>query len=149
MASSAELDKFMEEMSERMKNTRFGNAIEYPVEVSGIKILDGRGYRDSEVGSWVSVRPCAKEYEDKTFLGIYLGDLLTGGTEMYNVQSKQVEVMLNSNPAIYVPDLKKIVWGMESWWGVIDSPEKLRKISNADIENVWYVRALKDLSEGK
>lgn len=149
MASSAELDKFMEEMSERMKNTRFGNAIEYPVEVSGIKILGGRRYRDSEVGSWVSVRPCAKEYEDKTFLGIYLGDLLTGGTEMYNVQSKQVEVMLNSNPAIYVPDLKKIVWGMESWWGVIDSPEKLRKISNADIENIWYVRALKELSEGK
>ena len=86
-------------------------------------------------GSFVSVRPCGDEYEDKTYLGLYVGEVAIGDT------------MSLHNPCIWVPDLKQYIFGCESWWGVIDSEDDLRKITDADIENVWYVRALKELSE--
>jgi hypothetical protein len=125
-----------------------GADITYPIEVSAIKLL-GRSRSEEKVGSWVSVRPCAAEHGNKTYLGVYLGDLLSHGIESYNLNTKEVEILLNTNPAIYVPDLKKVVWGMESWWGIIQSPEGLKKITDADIQNVWYVRALKELSEAE
>jgi hypothetical protein len=31
---------------------------------------------------------------------------------------------------------------------VIETPDDLRRITDADIENVWYVRALRDLAQG-
>jgi hypothetical protein len=46
-----------------------------------------------------------------------------------------------------VPDLARVVMGWESWWGEIRTPDDLRQITNADVENVWYVKALKTLSE--
>lgn len=139
------MSKFMESLDDWMKNTKIGPEIRYPIEVSAVKISSLKR-SDKEIGSWVSVRPCAEEYANKTFLGIYLGDLLSSGCESYNIQTKEISVLLNTNPAIYVPDLKKVIWGMESWWGIIDSPEKMRRITDADIENAWYVRAMKDLS---
>jgi len=53
------------------------------------------------------------------------------------------------NPAMWVPDLNRVVMGWESWWGEIKSEEDLRQISDADIENVWYVKAIKALTEKK
>ena len=50
-----------------------------------------------------------------------------------------------TNPAIFIPSLNKIVWGYGSWWGEIASAEKLHQITDSDIQNVWYVRALKQL----
>lgn len=47
------------------------------------------------------------------------------------------------NPAIFVPELGKIIFGMESWWGRIKSEEELKDITDGDIENVWYVKMLK------
>lgn len=44
---------------------------------------------------------------------------------------------------LYVFEDKQIVYGCESWWGEIKSPDHLREITNADIDNVWYVQALK------
>ena len=52
------------------------------------------------------------------------------------------------NPAIWVPDLKKIVFGMESWWGVLRSRTISKQITDADIQNVWYVKALQALEGG-
>jgi hypothetical protein len=47
----------------------------------------------------------------------------------------------------YVPDLDRVVWGYESWWGVIKGPEELKEITDEDIQNVWYVKAMKQMSE--
>ena len=44
------------------------------------------------------------------------------------------------NPAIFVPELGKIIFGMESWWGRIKSEEELKDITDGDIENVWHVK---------
>lgn len=82
-----------------------------------------------EPGSFVSVRPCGDEYGGKTYLGLYVGD---------------VDIGL-PNPCIWVPELKEYIFGCESWWGVIKSPEDLRKITDLDIESQWYVRALRAL----
>ena len=48
-----------------------------------------------------------------------------------------------SNPAIYVPELRKIVFGCESWWGEIQSPDEIKDITDDDISNVWYVKLVK------
>lgn len=52
-----------------------------------------------------------------------------------------------TNPAIFVPDLNRVVWGMESWWGPIESKEKLHQITDEDISNVWYVKAAKEFNK--
>ena len=87
-----------------------------------------------EPGSFVSVRPCGDEYEDKTYLGLYVGEVAIGGT------------LSMHNPCIWVPDLEQYIFGCESWWGKISTAEDLHKITDEDIENVWYVRALKALT---
>lgn len=51
------------------------------------------------------------------------------------------------NPAFYVPSLKRVVFGCESWWGHIDGPDALKQITDEVIDGVWYVQALKSLSE--
>jgi hypothetical protein len=67
----------------------------------------------------------------------------------FNPKTGVLEVGLAMhNPAIWVPDLKRIVFGMESWWGVIDNPDDLKQITDADIQNVWYVKALQGLEGG-
>lgn len=103
----------------------------------------------STVGKFVSIRPCAEEYGEKTYLGLYLGDMATTVSLGYDKTNGQIiPNFYRHNPAIYVFDLKKIIFGMESWWGELESEEQLRKITNDDIDNVWYVKALRQLSSG-
>lgn len=51
-----------------------------------------------------------------------------------------------NNPAIFVPELKKIIYGCESWWKTIQSVDEFSKISNEDINNTWYVKLLQSLN---
>lgn len=121
--------------------------IEYPIQVSKInKNLDTTGFRDSSIGSFVKIRPCAKEYKNKTFLGLYLGELPIDIRVSHNCYTKELTLSYDTNPAIYVFDLKKIVFGCESWWGIIKNEADLKSITDIDIDNVWYVKALKLLS---
>lgn len=121
--------------------------IEYPIEVSKInRDLDTTGFRDSAIGSFVKLRPCAEEYNNKTFLGIYLGELPIGIRVSHDSDTKELTLRYDNNPAIYVFDLKKIVFGCESWWGVIKNEADLKSITDIDIDNVWHVKALKSLS---
>lgn len=104
-----------------------------------------------KVGSFVSVRPCGEDYEGKTYLGIYLGDLPIGFNYTIDNESGVLAVAPGlGNPAIWTPALKRIVYGCESWWGPIKSPEDVDKmqITDDDIKNVWYVRMLKELCNG-
>lgn len=48
-----------------------------------------------------------------------------------------------TNPAIYVFDLQRIIFGAESWWSIIENPEELKDITDDDINSQWYVKALK------
>ena len=103
-----------------------------------------RGLISPEQGTFVSVRPCDDECKGKTYLGIYIGSIPLSLWVGYN--SKEGELTINAgmhNPAIWVPALKRVVMGCESWWGKIESPEDLKEITDSDIENCWYVKALK------
>lgn len=118
------------------------------VEYSSLsRVSERNGYRDGLKGSWVAVRPCDPECAGKTYLGLYLGDMVMSA--FASVRGTVVQVQPFLNPAIWVFDLRRVVWGVGSWWGPITGPEGLRKITDQDIDNVWYVRALKELTEAQ
>jgi hypothetical protein len=125
--------------------------MEFPITVTGIDFEESSGpFAENplggQAGDWVCVRPCGAEYKDKTYLGVLLGAVPLGTSVTFNKETGQLRLRDgHRNPAIYIPDLKKVVLGCESWWGVIESPEGLKQITDADISNVWYVRALKEL----
>jgi hypothetical protein len=130
-----------------------GVFIEYPITLHGITHKQGRlvldaGPSKSKVpGAWVAIRPVGEEHKGETFLGVYLGDLATEASASFHRETGVLAVGLaHWNPAIWVPDMKRIVFGYESWWGVLKSPDDLRKITNEDIDNIWYVKALRALS---
>lgn len=121
----------------------------WPKQVEGVRCIGApfEAYRPTErkPHPWVAIRPCEERFGNKTFFGILLGDLALAYSVYINKDGLLVVSPSMHNPAIYVPDLKEVVFGCGSWWGTISSPEKLREISDADIESVWYVRAMKDL----
>jgi hypothetical protein len=118
--------------------------MEFPIEVTGINWLDDK--RENEC-FLVRVRP-AKENE--TYLGVYVGCLPLGMSMAYHEESGVLSAKAaHYNPAIVVPALGRIVMGCESWWGKIRSEKDLEDISDGDIDNVWYVKALKGLAEKK
>ena len=87
----------------------------------------------------VSIKPCG---EDKTYIGIYLGDFAKSTSMQIEKDKIQVEFS-QYNPAIYVPELKKVIYGYQSWWHEIESVDEFKKITNEDIENTWYVKLLR------
>ena len=119
----------------------------YPMEISGIKKRPLRNINTKDSGSMVQVRPCADEYEKKTFLGIYIGDVPIEFNIAKYTKTNVLTIIDTTNPAIFVPELNKVIFGYESWWGQIKSEEELSQITDGDIDNVWYVKALKQMSE--
>jgi hypothetical protein len=103
-------------------------------------------------GDFVRVRPILPDNDPddgKTFLGVIIGEMATGvSLNRHRDTPGLIEVGFYAhNPMIFVPDLARVVFGYESWWGRINSPDDLRQITDATINNVWYVQALKALSK--
>lgn len=96
-------------------------------------------------GSFVAVRPVAEKYEGRTYLGILLGDVALRVTTRKEDDTLTFGRSGFGNPCIFVPALNQLIYGMESWWGLLNAPEDLKQITDADIDNVWYVQALKAL----
>lgn len=106
-------------------------------------------FHPARQGSYVAVRPVREEYGGKTFLGILLGDIQMRLSMRREGDTLMLDRAGMGNPCIFVPDLDQLVYGMESWWGILKSPEDLKQITDADIDSVWYVQALKALGEGE
>ena len=121
--------------------------IEFPLTIDDISFVKrdpvSDGLWSGKCGEMVGIRPCADEYEKKTFLGVFIGDIAVSNGAY--LQGTTLRIVPHSNPAIFVPDLNKVIFGYESWWGQIGSVEELHQITNEDINNVWYVKALKAL----
>jgi hypothetical protein len=99
----------------------------------------------AECGKMVKVRPVGEEYGDKTYLGVYLGEFAQGVGFGYDAEDKCLfQKWTGHNPAIFIPGLNKIVYGYESWWSTISSATELEDITDEDIQQVWYVRALRE-----
>jgi len=96
-------------------------------------------------GDMVSVRPCAERFGERTYLGVLLGEIAQGvhlGTRGDELHYD----MAYHNPAILIPELDEVVFGNASWWGAIRDARQLREITDADISNVWYVKALDQIA---
>ena len=67
----------------------------------------------------------------------------------FKQRNQRLEIIPHTNPAIFVPELKKIVFGCESWWRKIDSMDEVKDITDEDIENQWYVKLFKSIEEDR
>jgi hypothetical protein len=97
-------------------------------------------------GNLVSVRPCGEEYGNKTYLGFLIGDLALGSSFELTDDNKIQCNWSGYNPAIFVPELGEIIMGCASWWSNIQSEEDFKKITDGDIDNVWYVQLLQKMN---
>lgn len=126
--------------------------IKYPIEVQKISYKEGHPYSEkgltAKCGDMVKVRPCAKKFDGKTFLGIFMGEVaLSQGAEWHEEEGELVIKRFMYNPMIFIPEVNEVVWGCGSWWGKIKSEDDLKTITDEDINNVWYVKALNQLEE--
>jgi hypothetical protein len=147
-------DKEIEEMTQRLKKQAEDRMIKYPITVTGVEfkvdppVSKTSWQRNRKVGMYVAIRSCKKDHGDKTRLGILIGWVpVHSSVEFLAEEGKKDTGKLvfyhnGQNPAIFVPDLNEVVLGCESWWGPIESPEQLREITDGDIQNVWYVKAM-------
>jgi hypothetical protein len=127
--------------------------LKYPITVKKIdfpkcppiqeKLLFG-----AKSGDMVAIRPCNKIYAEKTFLGILLGEIPLSCICTFNQKNGTLSISRGMyNPAIFIPELNKTILGAESFWGKIENEKQLQNITNEDIENVWYIKALKQIKE--
>lgn len=123
--------------------------IEYPLTINGIKNKEVNTNGFQEPGTLRKIRPCDDKCKGKTYLGIYLGDLPAGIISTFKKDTKILENSFMPNPGIFVPELKKIVYGYESWWSVIESADDFKELTYEDIENTWYVKLLRGMEKGK
>lgn len=143
---------YLENFSKRLKikqkyccNNFENRWLEYPIAVKEVKVeaIKYNKDRSHKMGALVKIRPCGDEYNNKTFLGFYLGDLPLSIYQSFNPNTNVLEINTSDNPAIFVPEIQKIVFGCESWWGEIKSEDELKEITDETISNQWYVRLLK------
>ena len=116
----------------------------YPWVITGVE-WDCRPLLKRAKPTWVRVRPCAEEFKNQTYLGWLLGDMALSQMIKLSPEGVLTVSMAAHNPAIFVPELKRVIFGCESWWSALSAPADLAEISNAAINNTWYVMALKDL----
>lgn len=120
----------------------------YPLIVHGVDFGDHPAIRRPLLHpntTWVKVRPVNDKYEGRTYLGWMLGDIAQGISLSFHLDGRLHADLAHHNPAIFVPDLGTVIFGHSSWWAPVKSPDDLRTITDADINDVWYVKALKDL----
>lgn len=119
--------------------------IEYPISVTKIKNnKDEYDLYHEYVGQACEVRIAD---EKQTHIGIHLGSLPTGIVSSYDQKTGILENNMMNNPAIFVPTLKRIVWGYESWWRVLKEDDVPQGISDADIDEIPYVKLLRSMAK--
>lgn len=123
--------------------------IQYPLTIDGIEYDKIPESHDPDVGKFVRIAPCAPEYKDKTYLGLYLGRLPISQHVSHSEKTNKLNIGLVTNPAIYVFDLHKIIYGMESYWNIIDDPENIKDITQKDINSQWYIQMLNAINKGE
>ncbi len=130
--------------------------IKFPITVKMIRFRDSDcpvnpGAYPAMVGKFVSVRPVVSiDAEEKTYLGIYLGEIDVMPYAGWDEESGDLFFYSgHGNPAIFVFDLNQVVMGYESWWGPIESESDLKQITDADIQDIWYVKAMRELCESE
>ena len=122
--------------------------MDLPIVVSKIEAAEQKFYEPGlyscKCGDMVAVRPCAEKFKEKTFLGVYMGDIPLSLDADFKDGTLTISRSMY-NPMIFIPEKNEVVFGCESWWGKISDERQLKQITDEDIENVWYVKALRQL----
>lgn len=96
--------------------------IEYPIEVSEVNSEPPKYWENDDCGKLFWIRPFGDEYEKKAYIGFLLGEFPFTNIVSYTEESKELHVSSCCNIAFFVPELKKIIFGKDAWWKVIDEP---------------------------
>lgn len=125
--------------------------MQFPITINQIRASEDPFFTNSSgdvsTGDFVAVRPAAEEFGGKTYLGVFVGEIPLN-VAVKEVEEGVIEVARSFyNPLILIPELGEVVYGFNSWWTKIDNEGDLRAITDADIENVWYVQALKRIQQ--
>lgn len=118
-----------------------------PTEIQEIEIEYTRKEKDLfyKNGTLVRIQPIKKEYKGKTYLGILIGQIQVGtGVRVYE-KEKRIKISPKYNTAIYVPELKEIILGVESWWSTIEKPEQLKQITTEEIQSSPIAQIIKGM----
>lgn len=91
----------------------------------------------------VSVRPTSDNPDGKSYIGFLIGSVATG-TSLSVTDNEVIIENGGHSPAMYVPELGKLVYGYESWWSTIESEDQFREITDDDISSQWYVKLFRD-----
>jgi hypothetical protein len=140
-------------MAEMLAEVDVVPELKFPIEVSGIAFEETSAWevlgRRVTAGDFVAVRPCDPSVQGRTLLGIYLGRLSTHAAVRFDRASGVLGISrAGHNPAIWVPTLRRVVMGFESWWRKIESPDDLRQITDQDIAVVPYMQMLREMVGG-
>lgn len=147
-------DEELKKENERLEKAAEARRIKFPIEISGVDFGVDIGVKKTTIfargeappGTFVAIQSCREEHGKKTYLGLLIGYVPTDYCAELDPLTKRLKFRLfGDNPAIFVFDLGEVVLGLESWWGPIESEAHLRQITKDDIENVWYMKALKQL----
>lgn len=117
--------------------------MEFPLTIDDIELVPFKSLDTHHIGTPVRIKPCTKEETDKTYLGIYLGELPIQNLASYTEEDKKLRIQAMMNPAIYVFELKKIIYGCESYWSFIKDPHDFEEITPEMINGQWYIELLK------
>jgi hypothetical protein len=151
-----DLDALFKAMAEAQEQSEY----ELPITVTEIQ-KKGQFVADHPMcacGTLVRIRPVTdKGDKAQTYLGIFIGAIATDLFTLFVddksslITPKRGALKLlvgGNNPAIFVPALRRLVFGYESWWAPIENPEDAeRMITDEDIKNVPYVKAIKAMLE--
>lgn len=105
------------------------------------------GFTGTKTGDLVSVKKASKDKDEKTYMGIYIGESPIGMVAHHDKRDDKITVSMKKNPMIFVPETKEIIYGCQSWWRKIKSEKEFKAITNDDIENTWYVKMMKEMSD--
>lgn len=84
--------------------------------------------RSRDIGKWAAARLAP----DRTCLGVYVGDALVPGSNVYS-------------PVVFIPRIRHALCVRGMWWRILQTVDDLEAVTDADTEGAWYVRALQDL----
>jgi hypothetical protein len=127
------------------------NEMRFPITVHGIA-WEGELWEKGpalgriEPGDLASVRPAGADA--RTYLGVYLGAQCVHDSASLDPATGILRFRkFGGNPTFWVPGLKRVIYGMGCWYSKIDSPEKLKAITDSDIDAVPYVQIMKAMLE--
>ena len=117
----------------------------FPISVNNVLVEQPSigGFAGYEIGQLVIVRPCDPSFGDKTYLGILVGEMPVQIGLQYVREDGELRVYnVMTNPLIVIPEASAAVYGYESWWKSVDSPDDLKDITDEQIMSQPYMAAL-------